>query len=121
MDFNELAKMFTTHYYQTFDTNRAGLASLYNETSMLTFEGEQFQGQPAIMQKLSNLAFQQVQHAVTTLDAQPVPNGAVVFVTGKLSVDGNPNPIQFSQVFQLHQGAPGQFVCVNDIFRLNYC
>ena len=32
------AQAFTDHYYNTFDTNRQGLASLYQEQSLLTFE-----------------------------------------------------------------------------------
>lgn len=32
---------FADHYYNTFDTNRAGLGSLYQDQSLLTFEGQQ--------------------------------------------------------------------------------
>ena len=35
---------FTDHYYQTFDTNRPTLAGLYQDQSMLTFEGQKYQG-----------------------------------------------------------------------------
>ena len=42
-DFNGVATAFVDHYYNTFDTNRAGLASLYTDQSMLSFEGQQFQ------------------------------------------------------------------------------
>lgn len=45
-DFNAVSEAFVNHYYNTFDTNRAGLASLYQDTSMLTFEGQQFQVRP---------------------------------------------------------------------------
>ena len=103
-----------THYYQTFDTNRAGLQSLYQDGSMLSFENEQFMGMQAIMTKLTvrvhpprtllpapvagladaraptsaqTLQFQTVQHQVTTTDCQPsLGNGIVVFITGKLVV-----------------------------------
>lgn len=40
-DFEAVAKAFTTHYYATFDKNRAGLAALYTDQSMLTFEGRE--------------------------------------------------------------------------------
>ncbi|KAK9062770.1 hypothetical protein SSX86_019960 [Deinandra increscens subsp. villosa] len=39
MDPDAVAKPFVEHYYSTFDTNRATLANLYQESSMLTFEG----------------------------------------------------------------------------------
>ena len=35
---------FTDHYYNTFDTNRPALAGLYQDQSMLTFEGQTFTG-----------------------------------------------------------------------------
>lgn len=78
---------FTDHYYNTFDTNRPALAGLYQEQSMLTFEGQKFAGQGAITQKLTSLPFQQCQHRVVSLDAQPsVSQGVNIFVTGQLIV-----------------------------------
>lgn len=54
---------------------------------MLSFEGEQHQGMQAIMQKLTTLNFQTVQHIPKTVDCHPGINGAiVVFVTGNLAV-----------------------------------
>jgi hypothetical protein len=53
VDFQTLGSQFVQFYYATFDTNRAGLMSLYNEESMLSFEGEQFKGLAAIQQKLA--------------------------------------------------------------------
>lgn len=32
--FEQVGKAFVQHYYQTFDTNRAGLSSLYQSESM---------------------------------------------------------------------------------------
>ncbi|CAI9758525.1 unnamed protein product [Fraxinus pennsylvanica] len=40
MDPNAVAKAFVEHYYSTFDANRAWLSNLYQEGSMLTFEGQ---------------------------------------------------------------------------------
>lgn len=39
---------FTDHYYATFDTARTNLAGLYQDQSMLTFEGQKFQGTQAV-------------------------------------------------------------------------
>ena len=115
-----VAKAFTDHYYQTFDTNRPGLATLYQNESMLTFEGQQFMGAQAIVEKLTGLPFQSVQHRVVSLDAQPsMSGGLVVFVTGQLITDGESKPLNFSQVFAL-MNAGGSYVVTNDMFRLNY-
>lgn len=52
MSFEQVGKQFVEHYYNTFDSNRVGLAGLYIEQSMMTYEGEQFLGVQQIMEKL---------------------------------------------------------------------
>ncbi|CAE7941187.1 unnamed protein product [Symbiodinium sp. KB8] len=98
----------------------AGLHPLYSQQSMLTFEGEQFQGADAICQKIVSLPFQKVQHQIVKCDCQPSANdGVVIFITGNLLVDDNANPLKFAQVFQLMKGPTGNYYCHNDMFRLN--
>ncbi|KAI0736806.1 nuclear transport factor 2 [Fomitopsis betulina] len=121
-DINTVAKQFTDFYYNTFDTNRASLQSLYRQNSMLSWEGSQILGAANISEKLTSLPFEKVHHKVTTLDAQPSDqsmSNMIVSVTGLLLVDDNQHPLQFSQVFQLVPES-GSFYVFNDIFRLNY-
>ena len=120
--FNEIGTAFIAHFYQTFDTNRAALQTLYNERSLLTYEGKQFMGMQSLMTHLtSGLGFQTVQHATTTTDCQPTEaNGIVVFVTGKLAVDGSTNPLNFAESFVLMPTPEGSWYIHNDTFRLNY-
>ena len=40
MDADAVAKAFVDHYYKAFDNNRSNLGKLYQEASMLTFDGE---------------------------------------------------------------------------------
>ncbi|CAG8609532.1 9907_t:CDS:2, partial [Scutellospora calospora] len=90
--------------------------------SMLTFEGLKFQGAELIIEKLTSLPFQQVQHRIATIDAQPSHpslNGIFVCVTGELLIDQETNPTRFTQAFQLIPDGTSYFV-LNDIFRLNY-
>lgn len=51
-NFQEIATQFVPFYYQTFDTNREGLATLYRDTSMLTYESASVLGVAAIVDKL---------------------------------------------------------------------
>ncbi|XP_013623082.1 nuclear transport factor 2A isoform X1 [Brassica napus] len=83
MDPDAVAKAFVEHYYTTFDANRAGLVSLYQEGSMLTFEGQKIQGSQNIVAKLTSLPFQQCKHNITTVDCQPSgpAGGMLVFVS----------------------------------------
>ncbi|KAE9466387.1 hypothetical protein C3L33_01711, partial [Rhododendron williamsianum] len=101
MDPNAVSKAFVDHYYSTFDTNRPSLANLYQEASMLTFEGQPFQGAQNIAAKLASLPFQQCQHSVTTVDCQPSGSagGMLVFVSGNLQLAGEQHALKFSQVF----------------------
>ena len=57
MDLEEVAKAFVGHYYRMFDADRAGLGSLYQDASMLTFEGQKIQGSQGIVAKQTSLPF----------------------------------------------------------------
>ncbi|CAG8609928.1 20323_t:CDS:2 [Cetraspora pellucida] len=83
------------------------------DQSMLTFEGQSFQGAKNIIEKLTR-----VQHHIATIDAQPNFQGIFVCVTGELRVDED-NPQRFAQAFQLIPEGTSYYV-LNDIFRLNY-
>uniref|UniRef100_M8AVF3 Nuclear transport factor 2 n=1 Tax=Aegilops tauschii TaxID=37682 RepID=M8AVF3_AEGTA len=110
MDPDSVSKAFVQHYYQTFDSNRAALVGLYQDGSMLTFEGEKFGGPAAIAGKLGSLPFQQCQHKIDTVDCQPSgPQGGVlVFVSGTITTGPGEHPLKFSQIIciaLLHHGA----------------
>jgi hypothetical protein len=53
VDINAVANNFVQFYYQTFTSNRAGLGALYQPHSMLSFEGQPFQGSQSIVEKLT--------------------------------------------------------------------
>ncbi|KAL7214942.1 hypothetical protein ACSBR1_027174 [Camellia fascicularis] len=101
MDPDTVAKAFVEHYCSTFDANRVGLANLYQESSMLTIEGQKIQGSQNIVAKLSSLPFQQCQHRITTIDCQPSGPacGMLVFVSGNLQLAGEQHALKFSQVY----------------------
>ncbi|KAL6508177.1 Nuclear transport factor 2A [Orobanche minor] len=122
MDLDAVAKAFVEHYYTTFDANRANLANLYQDGSMLSFEGEKFMGSQNIVVKLSGLPFQQCKHNITTVDCQPSgpAGGVLVFVSGNLQITGEQHPLKFSQMFHLMPTPQGSYYVLNDIFRLNY-
>ncbi|KAG5177623.1 hypothetical protein JKP88DRAFT_350626 [Tribonema minus] len=119
MSAEEVAKAFAQHFYQTFTANAQSLAPLYNDRSMLTFEGQASVGAQAIIQKyvsIGKLAFDQ-----NTLDVQPSvdANAICIHITGKVKIDSN-NPIHYTQFFQLVASGPSQYYVHNDIFRLVY-
>mmetsp|Transcript_1839 Transcript_1839/g.4788 ORF Transcript_1839/g.4788 Transcript_1839/m.4788 type:complete len:126 (+) Transcript_1839:95-472(+) len=116
----EVAKAFTNHYYQTFDSNPDNLAGLFNERSMMTFEGTQRLGGPAIMAQIKT--FGKVTHTAKTIDIQPSTdsNSICIFVTGSIVIGDGGNPVHYSEFFHLVASAPGQYYVHNDIFRLNY-
>ncbi|KAH7682256.1 NTF2-like protein [Dioscorea alata] len=68
MDPEAVAKQFVDFYYHTFDTNSPSLVSLYQDSSMLTFEGTKIQGAAAIAAKLTGIPFQQCHHSISTID-----------------------------------------------------
>mmetsp|Transcript_5855 Transcript_5855/g.15881 ORF Transcript_5855/g.15881 Transcript_5855/m.15881 type:complete len:122 (-) Transcript_5855:786-1151(-) len=119
MSAEEVAKAFVQHFYQAFDTNVDSLAGLFNPTSMMTFEGQQFQGPQNIIGKFKTIG--PVKHTVKSMDVQPGNTGEslVIFVTGSIQIGGD-NPLHFCEFFCLVSTGPGQYYVHNDVFRLNY-
>ena len=120
MSAEEIATAFVQHFYQTFDSGVDGLTGLFNDQSMLTFEGQQVGGSAAaIIDKLRSVGA--VTHSVKTTDVQPSsnPNAIIIFVTGAIKIGGD-NPLHFCEFFHLVSTAPGQYYVHNDVFRLNY-
>ncbi|KIH89465.1 nuclear transport factor 2 [Sporothrix brasiliensis 5110] len=112
-DFQNVAQQFVAFYYNTFDTDRTQLQSLYRDNSMLTFESSSVLGAAAIVEKLKR-----VKHVTSTLDPQPtVGDGVIVLVTGQLQVDDEERPMNFTQVFHLAKDGANYFV-YNDVFKL---
>ena len=97
------------------------LRNSQNPSSMLTFEGEQFQGSENILGKLKGIGG--VTHQVKSMDVQPSASGnaIVIFVTGSVRIgDPNANPLHFCEMFQLVSTGPNAYYVHNDVFRLNY-
>lgn len=49
--FQEIGQAFVEHYYNLFQSDKTQLCTLYQDDSLLTFEGAQQQGQAAIAEK----------------------------------------------------------------------
>ncbi|KAG7653929.1 Nuclear transport factor 2 eukaryote [Arabidopsis suecica] len=121
----EVASAFVNHYYHLFDNDRSSLSSLYNPTSLLTFEGQKIYGVENISNKLKQLPFDQCRHLISTVDSQPSSiaggcGGILVFVSGSLQLQGEDHPLRFSQTFHLIPVLQGSFFVQNEMFRLNY-
>ncbi|KAK9681618.1 hypothetical protein RND81_10G015500 [Saponaria officinalis] len=99
-DYEAIGKAFVDHYYLLFDTERPSLRTLYEPTSLLSFEGQQFQGVDEISTKINGLPFDQCRHLISTIDSQPsaITGGILVFVSGSLQLAGEEHPLRFSQV-----------------------
>ena len=55
------------------------------------WEGQQFQGKTAIVEKLSSLAFQEIQHSTPAQDHQPTPDSCIIsMVVGQFKADEDP-------------------------------
>jgi hypothetical protein len=119
-NYEQIGKAFTQQYYALFDNaaTRAQLQALYNATeSLMSFEGQQMQGAAKIMEKISSLTFQKIQHLITAVDCQPMFDGGILInVLGQLKTDDDP-PQSFMQNFVLRPGGDS-FYIQHDVFRL---
>ncbi|KAF2819073.1 NTF2-like protein [Ophiobolus disseminans] len=123
--FETVADAFLNFYYQSFDGPRHELAMVYRDQSMLSYEGGGVMGAAAIMEKLQNLNFGQIQHRRDTTDVQPVGDDAIIImVTGALIIQGEERPTGFSQTFHLKNeidaNGGSNWWIFNEIFRLNF-
>ncbi|KAK6477074.1 nuclear transport factor 2 [Huso huso] len=97
--------------------NGTQLGAIYIDASCLTWEGQQFQGKAAIVEKLSSLPFQKIAHSITAQDHQPTPDSCILsMVVGQLKADDDPI-MGFHQMFLL-KNINDAWVCTNDMFRL---
>mmetsp|Transcript_12246 Transcript_12246/g.29856 ORF Transcript_12246/g.29856 Transcript_12246/m.29856 type:complete len:123 (-) Transcript_12246:1657-2025(-) len=119
-DAEAVGSAFISYYYQLFESNRPALGTLYQDQSMLTFEGQKFQGTQNILGKLQQLPFGACKVNLSSKDFQPsISGGIMVFVTGNIAMEGEQHPLKFSQVFHL-MPFNNSFIVTNDMFRLNY-
>ncbi|XP_076304364.1 putative nuclear transport factor 2 [Tachypleus tridentatus] len=118
--YQDIAAAFVQSYYLHFDNNekRQSMASFYDEeTSLMSFEGQNLLGRKKIMEKLNSLTFQKIAHSITKVDCQPMFDGGVlVFVLGQLKTDDDP-PHTFSQTFVLKPYNEGYYI-QHDVFRI---
>uniref|UniRef100_A0A8C5PGP9 Nuclear transport factor 2 n=1 Tax=Leptobrachium leishanense TaxID=445787 RepID=A0A8C5PGP9_9ANUR len=113
----QIGSSFVQHYYQLFDNNRCHLGAIYIDSSCLTWEGQQFHGKEAIVEKITMLPFQKIQHSITSQDHQPTTDGCILsMVVGQLKADDD-QIMGFHQVFLL-KNISDAWVCTNDMFRL---
>ena len=69
------------------DTSRTKLDELFTTDSKLTYDGELYEGEKAVISKLNNLP--KTAHKILTFDAQLVSNNDIlIFVTGDVILDG---------------------------------
>eukprot|EP00163_Fabomonas_tropica_P019728 TRINITY_DN3457_c0_g1_i2.p1 TRINITY_DN3457_c0_g1~~TRINITY_DN3457_c0_g1_i2.p1 ORF type:complete len:122 (+),score=27.59 TRINITY_DN3457_c0_g1_i2:207-572(+) len=120
MSHEEIGKAFVGFYYQAMQGDRQQLAQIYQDPSMLTFEGKQYGGRAAILEAVQ--AFPKMQYQPGRIDCQPNnQNGVFVLVDGKVIIEGQSNPLIFSQAFQLlPQPGTSNYWILNDIFRFIY-
>ncbi|XP_054445233.1 nuclear transport factor 2-like [Pteronotus mesoamericanus] len=107
---------FIQHYYQLYDNDRTLLDAIYIDESCLTWEGQKFLGKAAIVEKLSRLLFQKVQHSIMAQGHQPMPESCIISMVVGRCKDENPI-MEFHQMFLL-KNINDAWVCTNDIFRL---
>ncbi|KAH9515493.1 putative nuclear transport factor 2 [Bulinus truncatus] len=121
-NFDSIGKQFVEQYYAVFDQKeiRSQVAILYHPSeSLLTFEGQQFQGSEAIAEKMKTIPLDNMMRQITTIDCQPTFDGGVlVTVIGQLKNSAeNDKPMGFSQTFVLKPANNTFYIC-HDIFRL---
>ncbi|RNF10913.1 nuclear transport factor 2, partial [Trypanosoma conorhini] len=109
---------FVRQYYDIFSKNREQLAGVYRPNSLMTWVGEQLQGNASIMARLSSLGFNEALFKPEDIDCHPsLSNGVLVVVNGEVLLKDERHPLKFNDVFHLAQDG-GQWYVSNQIFRI---
>eukprot|EP00922_Rhytidocystis_sp_ex-Travisia-forbesii_P035076 GHVS01052081.1.p1 GENE.GHVS01052081.1~~GHVS01052081.1.p1 ORF type:complete len:140 (+),score=22.97 GHVS01052081.1:222-641(+) len=117
-NFDALGKQFAEQYFNSFTANRGNIEAMFRAQSMLSWEGQQFQGSANVMKKISELPT--MTYKLASLDCQPAcDNGILIVVAGDVKIDDNSNAMKFMQVFVLRRTSTGTYYIFNTIFRLN--
>ncbi|MCM2422715.1 ketosteroid isomerase family protein [Streptomyces sp. RKAG293] len=118
--YHDIGRSFVQQYYALLNGDahaRKSLANFYTaDTSLMTFEGQQFVGQRKITERFETLDLRS-QHTLTEIDTQPTQEGGVlVVVLGQVKTDDDP-PQTFNQTFVLKPSGESFYV-QHDIFRI---
>ncbi|KAH9254102.1 hypothetical protein BASA81_007977 [Batrachochytrium salamandrivorans] len=120
-----VAQDFIKFYYPTYDANRQALAPLYRPSSSYSFEQVNIQNSvETIMRKLCDMP--QVTHDLTSLTVdvmQVMPGNSsmlLLFVTGRMLIQEESNPLNFTEVFLLAQENGQGYFIANQIFKFKY-
>lgn len=139
MDYNELAKQFTEFYYSMYnpkfdeelqfledDFNRKELASLYCDTSLVTYHNEEIMGTEKIMEYMLADKVKGHYEQMTNVLAQPsVDDSVLIVVQGDSffpSPEENPNDektpkLHYTEIFLIAQDQEsGSFIIHNQVF-----
>lgn len=119
-NFQGIGEAFVKQFYMIYDdlARKAELVNFYQDSALLTFEGDQQQGREAIMKKHMSVQCQTA-HAITRTDCQPTADGGVlVVVLGQLKTEGEERPLGFNHTFTLKDMGGGSFCIANEIFQL---
>lgn len=91
------------------------LGPYYRDASVITFENKTAGTLPGIAELLKTMPAGT--HTLETLDVAPNGEaGLLVVVTGKITLEGERNPLPFVQVFELSADAAGPYIA-QEIFR----
>jgi hypothetical protein len=116
--FEQVGRGFSGQWYQCIAGNRAQLAGVYRNNSLVTWCNDRFQGIDQIMTKLVSLQFNQSQWKADEVDCQPRNDGGVLVVTnGQVRIDGEEHALRFNDVMILQQDQQGWHIA-NQIFRI---
>ncbi|RNE96602.1 nuclear transport factor 2 [Trypanosoma rangeli] len=118
MSFQEVGVGFVRQYYEIFSKQREQLAGVYRANSLMTWVGEQLQGNASIMARLTSLGFNEALFKPEDIDCHPsLSNGVLVVVNGEVMLKDERHPLKFNDVFHLAQDG-GQWYISNQIFRI---
>ena len=106
-------------FLQQFFSNNSSdhISKFYGNDSVLSVENDKYAGTKDITDKLSTIS---AQYQVSFNEIQPSQNGLLIFLSGKMLLQGESNAINFHRIFFLAPTENGSIYIKNDMFLITF-
>lgn len=114
-EYEVIGESFLKQFFS--NNSKEHISMFYGNDSILSVENDKYAGTNNITEKLSSIS---AQYQVSFNEIQPSQNGLLIFLSGKMLLHGETNPINFHRIFFLAPTENGSIYIKNDMFLITF-
>lgn len=118
-NYQEIAQEFCKYYYTIYDTNFAGLNSLYYLESQFTFQNQEFRGFNNLLKAIISSGIGKFSHSNLNVNVQPIGNkNFEILVNGSISLNDSIFDSRFIENMILQRDDNNRIYVISTIFKI---